>query len=223
MNELEEVLRLADEYQMNKVAKDLLKRVWREIDRIPVTMHQTIKAQYPHDDDAYLAAVYVMLFPGENDSVIEKLMRAHSRMKSLSRYRTDCGGAARRVAQPDHGHYRWLSGQWTDNSWFNSWFDRDGHSDACQSHSGYYFGLVQGNLYLRRWWGEYMRDAATELENRPSGHVVMHGELFAKALGMGSRCGLCGRDLESRLKIFAGTFAMEIESAVSSTSRSMEM
>jgi hypothetical protein len=221
MVRLHEVQRLATKYQMYEVVKRILRERTRgKVDLIPPIMLATIKESTGPNNDAYISAVSIVLFPEDNltEDVVELGLLTKAQADSLLAYRKECVEAARGVASPAHNRCTWMSEVWARKNWFKD--DRGEHGRGnCNEGGNIYIGNTQGKWMTRRWWRDYMYKAKEELEKRPCGLVVQGGgEIFERALREGSQCGKCAPGLDSEFREFAALFASEVDKAVSAVS-----
>jgi hypothetical protein len=69
------------------------------------------------------------------------------------------------------------------------------------------------------WWDDYMRSAATALEDRPVGATVLGSGLIGNALRNASRCPDCAPRAYNRLRVFGEKFAAEVDRVVAKVRR----
>jgi hypothetical protein len=79
-------------------------------------------------------------------------------------------------------------------------------------------GADDATLSPRIWWTEYMEQAASELELRPSAETVMSHELMDRALRSASKCKFCREKVFTRMRAFTNVFKAEVEGVISRVS-----
>jgi hypothetical protein len=220
MVRLNEVQRVATKYQMNEVARRVLReRLQGKRDLIPPIVLSAIEMNTDQNTEARLAALSIMVFPGdeEKDNLVELELITKPQADSLQAYREECIRAAVNVAQPDHGHYKWMSEEWTRSNWFKDERGEHGRGN-CNEGGNIFIASTQGKWMMRYWWRDYIYAAGNELKRRPYGLVVQHGKIFDQALKAGSQCEKCRLSIDEKLREFAALFAGEIDQAVSRVS-----
>jgi hypothetical protein len=218
LNRLDEVQRLATKYQMYEVAKRILReRISGKVDLIPPIILAEIEKNTGRNNDAHLADMSIIGIPEDTDDVADLELVTKVQFDSLLDYRKECVAAAVKVAGPDHGHYTWMSDDWTESIWFKDDWGEHGRRN-CNEGGWCYIGKTQGKWMKRYWWREYLYAAEEELKKRPYGLVVQGGEFFERALNDASKCSKCKEDVDNQFRRFAALFASEIDKAVSSVS-----
>jgi len=200
---LVDIQKLAMKYEISVVAKEVYKN------RIKQDRKLTIMRKIGQDEDMYLAAATILTCP-ENEAaeMVEVGLVSQEQFDSLLQYRDECRAKAGLVAQPEHGHFKWMSPRY-------KWVGYHEGDRGCDRGGTIFIGNISGKIMMRRWWWLYMQEARRRLEKQPWGTTVKTGDFFDQALKAGARCKVCAEGLDHDFREFVDIFAREVDSAVS--------
>jgi hypothetical protein len=142
---------------MYEVAKRILRERMRgKVDLIPSIILAEIEKNSGQNNDQFLAATSIFVIPeSDMDDVAKLELVTKAQFDSLVDYRKECIAAAVDIASPNHGHFKWMSDDWTESIWFKD--DRGEHGYGNCNEGGWCFiGKTHGKWMMRYWWREYI-------------------------------------------------------------------
>ena len=135
----------------------------------------------------YLAAISILLsIKNEAADLVDLGLLVRPQYDSLVRCRDECRAAGHAVASPSQNDYKWMPDAYAGYLWFGDNVTHD--IRMCKEGETIFIGNVSREQRTRRWWMDYMRQAAADLvEGQPCGSAVTR-ELFKNARRKASRC-----------------------------------
>jgi len=215
---LEEAAGAAAKYQMEGVAKMMLKYL---VKSRPLMVF-AFACRFGLVEEAKVAAWHTLRmrtadFPREP---MLKMITAWQYHRLLEFHRR-CGKDTSEVARGEwcdfekKPHFSWITPQIRKSVFF---IHLNGIESCEISGQPITTGADDPTLSPRIWWAEYMEQAASELELRPSAETVMSHELMDRALRTASKCKFCREKVFTKMRAFTNVFRAEVEGVISRVS-----